>query len=393
MTDIGAYVGNSPEKIPGFEHVLGDSVDFVRAQTGRADWADWDGSIAWETQLWAGTGRPIAWSIPLFANQGNLASAAAGAYDSHYRQAAETILAGQPHDAAISIRMGEEFNSDWMPWSTAKGQDQNFIAAYRHFVEAFRSVSDKFQFEWNVNLGGSVDPAAAYPGDAYVDVIGMDFYYNTQWDSADPNVAWAKKVSEPYGLQWHQDFAAAHGKPTAYSEWGMNSDAPAYVTKAAQWFADHQVLYQSYWNVNDNGYRSEIGQYAGASSAFQKAFGPSGGHDQASAPAASSTAAVADSSHAASTATSTTQADATSAPAATVRFSASSGGDASPYPAPAPNAASTSSSWDGADHQPWSAPDWAPDASASHQTSDGAWGGHRHHATKWQAGYGDFHVL
>ncbi|WP_406857325.1 glycosyl hydrolase [Alsobacter sp. KACC 23698] len=374
---------------------MGDSVDFVRAHTGRADWADWDGSIAWESQLWAGTGRPIAWSIPLFANQGNLASAASGAYDSHYRQAAETILAGQAHDAAISIRMGEEFNSDWMPWSAAKGQEQNFIAAYRHFVDAFRSVSDKFQFEWNVNLGGSVDPAAAYPGDAYVDVIGMDFYYNTQWDSADPNVAWAKKVSEPFGLQWHQDFAAAHGKPTAYSEWGMNSDAPAYVTKAAQWFADHHVLYQSYWDVNDNGYRSEIGQYAGASTAFKKAFGQSDGHSQAPAPAASAAAAAtdaastsasaADASHAASP---TTQADASSAPAA-VRFSASSGGDASAVPEAAP----TSPSWDAAAAPRWSAPEWAPDAPAAHQSSDGAWAGHQHHATKWQAGYGDFHVL
>ena len=31
-----------------------------------------------------------------------------------------------------------------------------------------------------------MNPADAYPGDEYVDVIGMDFYYNIKWNPTDP---------------------------------------------------------------------------------------------------------------------------------------------------------------------------------------------------------------
>ena len=54
------------------------------------------------------------------------------------------------------------------------------------------------------------------------------------------------------GLQWLEDFASTHKKPTAYPEWGVNFDrAGPYIERAAQWFSGHNVLYQSVWNSND----------------------------------------------------------------------------------------------------------------------------------------------
>jgi len=136
--------------------------------------------------------------------------------------------------------------------------------------------SDRFRFEWNVNVRETrMNPVDAYPGDDYVDVIGMDFYYNTRWNPTNPVKAWDEMVSSQYGLRWLEEFASAHKKPTAYPEWGINSDgAGPYIERAAQWFSNHNVLYQSVWNSND-AFPGKLTdqQYPEAASAYIKSFG------------------------------------------------------------------------------------------------------------------------
>lgn len=273
---LSAYVGNSPDELRQFESWLGRPVDQIAAHTGRADWRDWLGSIRWSVQLWSPLDKPIRWTIPMFADGGTLAGAAAGEYQNQYEQAARILAHTRATDDVIYVRTGEEFNGNWMPWS-ATGHEQEFVKAYRNFVAAFRSVSNRFRFEWNVNIRETrMNPADAYPGDDYVDVISMDFYYNTKWNPADPVQAWKEMVYGQYGLQWLEDFAAARRKPTAYPEWGVNSNAAApYIEMAAEWFSKHNVLYQSVWNSNDAfpGKLSD-NQYPQAGAGYVKSFGP-----------------------------------------------------------------------------------------------------------------------
>lgn len=272
---LGAYVGNSPSNLRQFEDWLGRPVDKITAHTGRANWKDWVGSVKWGVELWSPLNKPICWTIPMFADQGNLHDASAGAYQNFYEQAARILAQSRPSDDVIYVRTGEEFNGNWMPWSAA-GREQDFVRAYRHFVDAFRSVSDRFRFEWNANIRETrMNPADAYPGDDYVDVIGMDFYYNTKWNPTDPVMAWDQMVHDQYGLQWLEDFAKAHNKPTAYPEWGINFDgAGPYIERAAQWFSSHHVLYQSVWNSND-AFPGKLtdNQYPKAASAYIESFG------------------------------------------------------------------------------------------------------------------------
>jgi len=273
MTMLGAYTGNDPADVQRFESWLGRQVDFVRAHTGRASWADWEGSIGWVAGQFAHLGKPLFWNIPLFANQGSLAEAAAGDYDALYAKAARTIVDARPADEIIYVRMGEEFNGEWMPWA-ARGREADFVQAYRHFVDAFRSVSDRFRFEWNVNTDRDWDPSLAYPGDGYVDVIGMDFYYNTEWHPKDPVAAWDHMLNQRYGLAWLEAFAASRGKPTAYSEWGVNSpDAAPFIARVSEWFDSHNVLYQSYWNSNSD-FRGKLsdGELPGTGAAYLSEF-------------------------------------------------------------------------------------------------------------------------
>lgn len=267
------HVGNDPAAVLRFEKWLGCPVEGVSVHSGQANWADWSGSIGYQLNLWRGTRRRLYWSVPLIPEGATLDDAARGAFDARYRAAATTIAAQTPGNAAIPIRTGWEFNTAHMPWA-ARGHEAAFVGAYRRFVAAFRAASPRFRFEWTVNLGGDDDPARAYPGDGFVDVIGMDAYYNTTWDSADAAKAWAYNVDRRYGLAWLEAFAARHGKPTAYSEWGVMSDtAGPYIAAAGRWFAGHHTLYQSYWDSN-SAFPGKLsgGRLGRAGAAYRAAF-------------------------------------------------------------------------------------------------------------------------
>jgi hypothetical protein len=277
MVALGAYVGNDPSDFAAFSQWLGRPVDKVLFYLNDWSWAAFDSSVPWATALWKDAGADVIWSVPLVVQGSSLEQAAAGAFDSHYRLAAKALAQSAQGDGPIYVRVGWEFNGDWMPWS-AKGHEAAFIGAFRDLVQTFRGVSDRFSFVWDVNVGGGViNPETAYPGDAYVDVIGSDFYYNLQWDSADGHAAFQSKVDGPYGLQWQQDFAAAHHKATAVSEWGVQSDnAEAYIQDAARWFADHGMAFQNYWETNMADFNGAFhtGQNPHSGAAFKAAFGP-----------------------------------------------------------------------------------------------------------------------
>ena len=119
-----------------------------------------------------------------------------------------------------------------------------------------------------------MNPEDAYPGDDVVDIIGLDFYWNTDWDPTDPEAAWASMRDRTWGLAWHQAFAATHGKPTAYSEWGVRSNsAGPYIDHARDWFAAHSVVYHSYWDSNaDFPGQLSRGQYPDAAAEFRADF-------------------------------------------------------------------------------------------------------------------------
>lgn len=271
------YVGDdraAPAALRAFEAWLGCRVDGVSVHSGQASWADWTGSIGYVLNLWSASRRRLYWSVPLIPEGASLKDGAAGAYDAHYAAAARTILAGTPGGGDILVRTGWEFNQNHMPWSS-QGQEQAFAATFRHFVDAFRRVSRRFRFEWTPAIGGETDPALSYPGDGHVDVVGIDAYYNTRWDSADPDTAWENNVRRRYGFAWLEGFAAAHHRPTAYSEWGvMSREAGRYVTRAAAWYAAHPVVYQSYWN-SDSSFPGRLtdARLAGPGQVYRTLFG------------------------------------------------------------------------------------------------------------------------
>ncbi|MFC7611141.1 glycosyl hydrolase [Teichococcus aestuarii] len=274
MTALGVYVGNDPALLNKFTGWLGDAPDYVHGVVGYSNWKDYTSSANWQLSLWKPTGVDIQWSIPLISKEGNLGTAASGAYNQYYKSVAETLLKGTPGDGPIMVRTGWEANGDWFFWN-AIGKEEAFKGAFRQMASTFKEVSDRFQFEWNINhANGGIDPATIYPGDEYVDVIGMDFYYKPEYQGNDPVAAFNRIVNEKYGLQWLENFAKQHNKPTAYSEWGVKGDnAGPFVQLAKEWFEKHNPVLQSYWD-SDAAYPGKLsdGSDPRTGAVFKEAF-------------------------------------------------------------------------------------------------------------------------
>jgi hypothetical protein len=223
----------------------------------------------WFAKHWHKAGYQMIWALPMLPDTGaTLAAEANGAYDHYFLQTAET-LASYGQGSSI-IRIGWEFNGNWYPWS-AGGQASNYVAAYRQIVVTFRSVPNTdFKFEWNPNIGdlGVGDLATYYPGDAYVDDVGLDVYDVAWGDYPGIQLIFDSMEAEAYGLNWIAAFSAQHDKPTVFPEFGLGwgtcstngapvkapntqvcgGDDPTFVNDMTRWFASHDVYEATFWD-------------------------------------------------------------------------------------------------------------------------------------------------
>jgi len=225
--------------------VLG--VDFYAQST----WEDFS-KLSWVPGIWnkLNPARNVVWSVPLTVRGTSLADVADGLHDAEFEAAARAISEAQPK--AI-IRLGWEMNLVAMPWF-AKDQEPDYIRAFRRVVEIFRRYSGDFRYDWCPGWGAQDSPAdLAYPGDDVVDYIGLDVYDFKNEGSAEER--WdAFYLRAPFGLEWHRDFAARHGKPMSYPEWGVGNagDNPYFVQQMHDWLLNNEknVAYAAYFDVD-----------------------------------------------------------------------------------------------------------------------------------------------
>jgi hypothetical protein len=224
----------------------------------------------------------------------NLQATVDGAHDAEYRVAANYLRNGGYPDAII--RLGWEFDGDWMPWS-APGNEALWINAYRHVADIFRSVSSSFRFDWNGTAGFLPRETAAYPGDDYVDIIGLDVYdkgLGTAWNPS--SQSWLDPVAA-FGilrddLARQRDFAIAHGKPVSFPEWALTGvdgnvtsdvggDDPTFIQGMSDWInglpanGPGSLSYQSYFNedTEDGHHRIDANYFPYSAARYKFLFG------------------------------------------------------------------------------------------------------------------------
>ena len=276
---LGVYAGaGDPKAAESFGTWLGHPVTYAMDFFDGSSW-NTISKPSWIVDRWAGTSYRMIWGVPMLPNSGaSLAEGATGAYDQYFSELATFLVA---HGQGSSIlRLGWEFNGSWFPWS-ASSDPQAFIEYWRQIVTTMRAVPGaSFSFEWNPTRGAmSLAPPLAWPGSAYVNIVGMDVY-DVQWPAM-PNAEqrWNYFLTEPYGLNWLASFAALHAKPIAFPEWGLvrtgsqghgGGDDPVFISGMASFIASHDVVNAVFWNYGSSAITG--GAYPNAGSTLQEDF-------------------------------------------------------------------------------------------------------------------------
>ncbi len=195
-----ATTPNGPSKTDDHQAWIGRNVQ-IGSAFGADTWNTISGAnsvfTGWKAWKEALPGRRMALAVGMIPNTDTsttLAIAATGAYDSYFTALATNLVANNLGNSII--RLGWEMNLATPRWS-AQGTGANGVANYINFrdawiryVNAMRAVSGaNFTFCFNTAQGRNAgfDAQLPYPGDAYVDDIGLDFYDVSFLDAAYPN--------------------------------------------------------------------------------------------------------------------------------------------------------------------------------------------------------------
>jgi Glycosyl hydrolase family 26 len=226
-------------------------------------------------------------SVPLIpsADNATLREGATGAYDQHFRDLAQELIDGGQSNA--TIRLGWEMTGTWFAWSGVS-DPADWVLTYQKAVTAMRSVTGAdFSFDWTVALGFA-DPEPMYPGDSYVDIIGADNYdasFANNFPASDHTQVWNEILTENWGLNWLARFASEHGKRISFGEWGVTNrsdghgggDDPYFIQQMHDWFTDHDVAYEAYFESTDPSvsatFALQDGQFPQAAQRYKELFG------------------------------------------------------------------------------------------------------------------------
>ncbi|UZN02945.1 glycoside hydrolase family 26 protein [Cellulomonas sp. S1-8] len=156
--------------------------------------------VTWESRpMEASNGQPTEpdYSLPRIID---------GAFDDYLRQYARDVATlGLP----VAIRLNHEMNGSWYPWSEQGSNGAQVNGNNRgDFVRMWRHVHDIFEAEganeyavwvWAPNIANKLPKLnqpleytqSLYPGDAYVDWVGLSGYYRPPYESAQtPTFSW-----------------------------------------------------------------------------------------------------------------------------------------------------------------------------------------------------------
>ncbi|WP_462202736.1 glycoside hydrolase family 26 protein [Frankia sp. CcWB3] len=251
--------------------------DVVVMYTERSSWrAIVEPWIGRDASPFAGFSGIWVISQPLFPDQGpekgNLADCAAGRYDAEWRQFGRWLVSMGRGDSFV--RLGWEFNGLWFAWAAT--DPQQWVQCFRNASSAIKATSPRVRIDWNLNAHGSTTSVGAfdlYPGDQYVDVIGVDTY-----DQYPPSPTYAdfdNQCNGDGGLCQVILFARTHHKLFSVPEWGVVSqqgtkagrvgaaggDNPVYIEKMHEAFVRNAdiLAYEAYFpDALPNNVRSSL---------------------------------------------------------------------------------------------------------------------------------------
>ncbi len=252
---LGAYSFGNGRSAPGDA----SEVSLFKAQTGRTpalwmiyqSWTGWNEFPVMQARRARSLGARLMvtwepWSGSPGGRNWNCQDVVAGRYDGYLRSYARAVKFSA---VPVMIRFAHEMNGDWYPWATAysgslKRHNDNspamFCAMWKHVVSVFREEgAHNAKWVWSPNIlytnafndqrQQERDLFSMYPGDGWVDWIGVSVYNDgakRQWRS------FSMLFDSTYGAR-----TTLCAKPIMIAEMGVTEQgAPPGQTKAT-WLA------------------------------------------------------------------------------------------------------------------------------------------------------------
>lgn len=146
-----------------------------------------------------------------------------GGYDEYFSSYAQDI---KNLDHPVLFRLNNEMNGDWCQYSAYHyGKDADFyIELYRYIFDIFqKNAADNVIFVWNPNERSYPDFSwnhymAYYPGDDYVDIVGLTGYNNGNYYSGEKWRSF-EQIYDPL----YQDYDNRFNHPLMITEFGSSS--------------------------------------------------------------------------------------------------------------------------------------------------------------------------
>lgn len=273
---VGFYNGNGADGVNGmntrFKPWLGRTPDLAVDFVNFSSWANFRSDALWAIGFWKGIVPKLCLTVGLTVSGTPLSEVAAGLHDASFDAAAAEMVR-QGFQKSI-IRLGHEANGGWYPWGNL-GTDPSMWKLYIQCFQRVRNIfalrSAYFKFDWCMAAGWQQtgDKSVLYPGDAYVDYIGMDIEPQV-WGVTDPTTqqCW-DALQQGWSLDWLPGFTRAHRKKISFPEFGIGDAAqghPNYgpgdngqlATMLMQWAKQNQVSYIGFWDFNAGDYNSQF---------------------------------------------------------------------------------------------------------------------------------------
>ena len=173
-----------------------------------------------------------------------------GRYDAFLKNYAETVARSE---RPVLFRLGNEMNGDWCVYSAYHtSKDTEIFKAFYHYVyRIFKEAgADNVIWVWNPNGKSFPDfkwnnALCYYPGDEYVDVVGMTSYNTGTYY---PGEVW-KEFEELYdGI--YQEYLSFYDKPlmiTEFSSSSVGGDKEAWVENMFSSIRKYEKIKVAVW--------------------------------------------------------------------------------------------------------------------------------------------------
>lgn len=157
----------------------------------------------------------------------------------------------------IALRFAQEMNGNWYTWSDGRfgNKPGDFVAAWRHIKDLFDSVgATNIIWVWSVNRVDNLPDktlARVYPGDSYVDWVGVSGYYREAVPGVPPS------FEGTFGRTLTEIAKVAKSKPIMLTEVGAGTSEANRVTWMQSFFQglkdNPQIIGFNWFNDSKSG--------------------------------------------------------------------------------------------------------------------------------------------